>query len=607
MAFISSPGSTNEVDTASIQVSTVSTPVSTVSSHDNTTNLSDATVYAFLANQPNRSLLMGVILLVMTRQRYNVSIFIRWDILQGNAEVLGTKKAGQGIKTAQERLNVEDTSYKAMVAINGAGFGWSYMADDEVPTNMALMDFSDSEVQDNKTSSKTCLKSFKTLKTQYDNLRIEFNKSEFDLATYKRGLASVKEQLVFYKKNEVVFCDQLLSLKEMPHLETRLFAPPTIDLSNSGLEEFQHHGFKGYGHKDSKTVSVDTLNDIKKAYDAPIIEDWDSDSDEDESENMVLKSDNVQHKPEKANQPRKEFCSKNSFNKSDIVSISTARHNSSRAAAPVSAARPINTDASKPLVNVENPRQSALQKSHSLSRRPFYQQTALKNRNLNNNVNTAKANSVNTAKGNKVATVGAPQDALKDQGYFDSRCSRHMIGNISYLTDFKEHDEGYVAFRGGAKCGKITGKGTIRTGKLDFKDVYFVRELQFNLFSVSQMCDKKNSVLYTDTECFVLSPNFKLANESQVLLKVPRKNNMYSFDMKNIVPQKDLTCLLAKVTNDESMLWHRRLGRINFKNINKLVKDDLVRGLSLKLFKNDQTCVACLKGKQHKVSFKSKL
>nr|GEX02639.1 copia protein [Tanacetum cinerariifolium] len=116
-----------------------------------------------------------------------------------------------------------------------------------------------------------------------------------------------------------------------------------------------------------------------------------------------------------------------------------------------------------------------------------------------------------------------------------------------------------VTFGGGAKGGKITGKGTIRIGKLDFKDVYFVKELQFNLFSVSQMCDKKNSVLFTDTECFVLSPNFKLADESQVLLKVPRKNNMYSFDMKNMVPQKDLTFLLAKTTNDESMLWHRRL------------------------------------------------
>ncbi|GKE48794.1 putative ribonuclease H-like domain-containing protein [Tanacetum coccineum] len=121
------------------------------------------------------------------------------------------------------------------------------------------------------------------------------------------------------------------------------------------------------------------------------------------------------------------------------------------------------------------------------------------------------------------------------------------------------------------------------------------------------MCDKKNYVLFTDTECLVLSPNFKLPDESQILLKIPRKDNMYSFDMKNIVPKESLTCLVAKATSDESMLWHKRLDHINFKNINKLVKDNLVRGLPTKHFENDQTCVACLKGKQHKASCKSKV
>ncbi|GKC99541.1 putative ribonuclease H-like domain-containing protein, partial [Tanacetum coccineum] len=116
------------------------------------------------------------------------------------------------------------------------------------------------------------------------------------------------------------------------------------------------------------------------------------------------------------------------------------------------------------------------------------------------------------------------------------------------------------------------------------------------------MCDKKNSVLFTDTACFVLFPDFKLPDESQVLL-----SNMYSVDMKNIVPKESLTCLVAKDTFDESMLWNRRLGHIYFKTINKLVKDNLVRGLLAKCFENDQTCVACLKGKQHKAYCKSKI
>nr|GEW45779.1 hypothetical protein [Tanacetum cinerariifolium] len=148
---------------------------------------------------------------------------------------------------------------------------------------------------------------------------------------------------------------------------------------------------------------------------------------------------------------------------------------------------------------------------------------------------------------------------------------------MSYLFKFEELNGGYVVFGGNPKGGKIFGKGKIKTGKLDFDDVYFVKELKFNLFNVSQMCNKKNSVTFTNTECLVLSPDFKLPNESQVLLRVPRENNMYNVNLKNIVPSGDLTCLFAKATIDESNLWHRRLGHINFKTINKLVKDDYSR------------------------------
>ncbi|GKE99796.1 ribonuclease H-like domain-containing protein, partial [Tanacetum coccineum] len=89
------------------------------------------------------------------------------------------------------------------------------------------------------------------------------------------------------------------------------------------------------------------------------------------------------------------------------------------------------------------------------------------------------------------------------------------------------------------------------------------------------MCDKKNSVLFTDTKCVVLSPDFKLLDENHVLLRVPRKDNMYSVDLKNIVPSGGLTCLFQKATLDESILWHRRLGHINFKTMNKRVKGNL--------------------------------
>ncbi|GJV29155.1 retrovirus-related pol polyprotein from transposon TNT 1-94 [Tanacetum coccineum] len=201
---------------------------------------------------------------------------------------------------------------------------------------------------------------------------------------------------------------------------------------------------------------------------------------------------------------------------------------------------------------------------------------------------------------------GNPKIDLQDQGVIDSGCSRHMTGNMSYLTNYEDIDGGYVTFGGNPKGGKITSKGIIKTGNFDFENVYFVRELKFNLFSMSQMCDKKNSVIFNDTECIVLSPNFKLTDESHVLLKVPRKNNMYSVDLKNIVPKGGLTCLFAQATSNESKLWHRRLGHINFKTMNKLVKGNLVRGLPSKLFENNQTLIACQKRKQHRASCKSK-
>ncbi|GJY56417.1 ribonuclease H-like domain-containing protein [Tanacetum coccineum] len=272
---------------------------------------------------------------------------------------------------------------------------------------------------------------------------------------------------------------------------------------------------------------------------------------------------------------------------SSTKNVSTARQSFNRQTILTSTAMKVNTV--KPIVNRVRPA-NVFYKTHSPSSRPFKKTTVLRTDFSKQKVNTGK---------------DYPHRALKNKGIVDSGCSRHMTGNKAYLAEFQDFNGGPVAF-GGSK-GYITGKGKIKTGKLDFEDVCFVKELQhFNLFSVSQMCDKKNKVLFTDTECLVLSPEFKLPDENQVLLKIPRQNNMYSFNLENIVPSGGLACLIAKATTDESNKWHRRLGHVNFKNLNKLVKGNLVRGLPSKLFQNDHTCVACQKGKQHKASCKAK-
>nr|GEX66446.1 ribonuclease H-like domain-containing protein [Tanacetum cinerariifolium] len=153
--------------------------------------------------------------------------------------------------------------------------------------------------------------------------------------------------------------------------------------------------------------------------------------------------------------------------------------------------------------------------------------------------------------------LGNSQNNIDDKGYWDSDCSRHMTGNISYLSDYEPFDGGYVLFGQGG-C-KITGKRTIKTGKLEFENVYFVKDLKYNLFSVSQICDNKNSVLFTDSECIVLGKDFKLRDDTNVLLKTPRQHNMYFINLNNIVPYKDLTCLVAKASANKIELWHMRL------------------------------------------------
>ncbi|GJU65493.1 ribonuclease H-like domain-containing protein [Tanacetum coccineum] len=402
--------------------------------------------------------------------------------------------------SSRRTVNVEETSSKAMVAIDGAGFDWSYMADDEVPTNMAFMAFSDSE----------------------------FNKSEFNLATYKRGLASVEEQLVFYKKNKVIFCEQLAVLKrdisykdsklsmlksELEKLKPKkesnqlkienfdnasksldklirsqipdksrkgvafisynavppppkgLFSPPNLDLSYSGLEEFQQPEFEGYGPKSSKSVSEDISNEVKESFDAPLIEE------------LVL-DDKLEKKTNFPTVAKMEFDNCNYHQREWMVS----GNNYTRVNYNYSA-----------------------KKAHPSAYKNIVPRAVLMKTGLRP-LNTAKP--VNTAHPKTIVYSARP---------------KHMTGNMSNLLGFKEFDRGYVTFGEGAKGGRITGKGTLKIGKLDFKDVYFVKELQ-------------------------------LADESQVLLKVPRKNNIYSVDTKNIVPKESLTCLVAKVTLDESML-----------------------------------------------------
>ncbi|GKB38990.1 putative ribonuclease H-like domain-containing protein [Tanacetum coccineum] len=408
--------------------------------------------------------------------------------------------------SSRRTVNVEETSSKAMLVIDGAGFDWSYMVDDEVPTNMALMAFSDSEVHNDKTCSKTYLKSFKNLKTQLDDLRIEFNKSEFNLATYKRGLTSVEEQLVFYKKNEVIFCEQLVVLKidisykdseismlkseleklkqekESNQLKNEKFdnASKSLDkLIGSQITDNSRKGVgfvsynvvppppTGYGPKTSKSVSEDICNEVREFPDAPLVEELVSN---DKLEKKIVSPTKIEFvRPKQEKSVRK----------------------------PVKYAK-------------------------------MYRLTAItiKGKGWPKAVNTAKPNSavVNAVRANQV-------NAIKASACWVWRPTKLNSASIN----LKRHN--YVDARGRSKSGTCP-----------------------------------------------ISQNLRNLMEDMLPLgEEPKEEKL-------------------PATLDESMLWHRRLGHVNFKTINKLVKENLVTGLPVKHFENDQTCVACLKGKQHKAS-----
>ncbi|GJS96484.1 retrovirus-related pol polyprotein from transposon TNT 1-94 [Tanacetum coccineum] len=243
---------------------------------------------------------------------------------------------------------------------------------------------------------------------------------------------------------------------------------------------------------------------------------------------------------------------------SSTKNFSTARQSFNRQTVLTNTAMKVNTV--KPIVNRVRPA-NVFHKTHSPTR-PFKKTTVLRPNFSNQKFNTAKVNAVSTVGGKREIAVKSSADcscrpqryhdgskynsgsslgnSLKNKGIIDSGCSRHMTGNKAYLDEFQDFNGGPVAF--GGSRGYITGKG-----------------------------------FFTDSECLVLSPEFKLPDENQVLLKIPRQNNMYSFNLENIVPTEGLACLIAKATTDESTKWRRMQGHV-IQNLNKLVKETHNKG-----------------------------
>nr|GEX48813.1 hypothetical protein [Tanacetum cinerariifolium] len=501
---------------------------------------------------------------------------------------------------------VETSTSNALVSqCDGTrSYDWSYQAEEE-PANFALMDFSSnssSSSSDNEVSScsKACSKAYTQSHSQYDKLTDDFRKSKFDVISYQTCLESVEARILVYKQNELAFKENIKLLNiEVQLKDTTLVtlrqklekAEQERDDLKQKLEKFQtssknlttllasqtfekagnFHATKPDLVFNTAPILVETdhlafnvqLSPTKPEQDLsytsrpsePIIEDWVS-AFEEESE------------PKDPQQSVPKFAQ-------SFEHVKTPRHSvqpietTFQAAAPVPASPKSNSSGKR-----RNRKACFVCKSvdHLIKDCDFHAKKM------------AKPAQRNYANG----------------GYLKLYAPKSLKHSVPTAVLTQSKPVSNTAVTPVLVVSAVQGKQETWTLRSLMEDML---PLEVTPRVVRLL---KNSVLFTDTECLVLSSDFKLPDESQVLLRVPRENNMYNVNLKNIVPSRHLTCLFAKATLEESNLWHKRLAYVNFKTLNKLVKGNLVRGLPTKVFENKHTCVACKKGKQHRASCKTK-
>ncbi|GJX52892.1 putative ribonuclease H-like domain-containing protein [Tanacetum coccineum] len=454
-----------------------------------------------------------------------------------------------------DALVVQDN---ALIVQDGLGYDWSYIAQDE-PTEFALMAYtsgSDTEVQ---SCSKNCVKTYEKLQKQFDEQRQTLNKANLEIVAYQLGLESVEAQLIVHQKNEVVYEEKiavlefegkkikgkwLLSLDftnlvfdshssngddnqtndmfkkdneyhAVPPPLTGNYIPPIADLSFAGMDDYVYRPTANKTSASVSQVEISITPPSNTSVEMPRSEDSETivkpsfkKIEFNKARNEPIKSDKQAVKPRMVTQSPK--VDKKDWNGKMTQKLGLVLTRSGRI--PVSTSKQfVNTATPKNRVNVSKSKINTFPKSYSPIRRPFYKSTVLNTRVSKLKVNTVKVNSVNTVGQTAVCTI-------KGNG---------VIAGKALAVDAP-------GILQGTKPYLLTIKIFMEV-LLPLVEVLEV-ELKFNLFSVSQMCDKKNSVLFTEIECLVLSLEIKLIDESQVLLKVPRQNTRpnWLFDIDSL-------------------------------------------------------------------------
>ncbi|KAJ9561930.1 hypothetical protein OSB04_007090 [Centaurea solstitialis] len=178
--------------------------------------------------------------------------------------------------------------------------------------------------------------------------------------------------------------------------------------------------------------------------------------------------------------------------------------------------------------------------------------------------------------------------------YLDYGCSKHMTGRKQLLTNYREEYGGSVKF-GNNELSPVVGHGDIVCKDITINNVAHVEGLNHNLFSIGKFCDKDLEVNFNKCRCAVRT------EWGRELLVGTRKTNLYTIKLRHMLAKKS-QCLITKKSSHQSLLWHRRLSHLNYRYLDRLVKERLVSGIPMIKFEPDQMCPGCAQGKMKRAS-----
>nr|GEV79274.1 hypothetical protein [Tanacetum cinerariifolium] len=452
---------------------------------------------------------------------------------------------------------VEEQAPKALMAIDGVGWDWSYMANDEEnhalvadeedPTEFALMakTSAESEVFDNSLCSKACKKNTDSLNSNITDLEDKLGDAKNMIYHYKLGLAQVEARLAEHRNQELKYCEKIRILEFKTESRANCIESLTKDLEllkkekgfqtaskdlDSLLESQRLDKNKeGLGYNVVPPPPAQVYSPPKKDINPSVTKTEASPSTI--SPKPFIKFVKANDSPTKSKTNKVETAKKPPVNKRVNKGTSRSQNNTHKRFTPRTVIHKPYRPPMRPMrpnMNAAQPSRTSFSKpAHSYTKRPFQRTSAVRSQYRGPRVPpvSRKFSTVNRKfpTANRKLPIGSTKFSTADMGK-KGKVVKASTCNISYLSDYEPFDGGYVSF--GQEGCKITSKGTIKT------------------------------------ECIVLGRDFKLLDDANVLLRTPRQHNMYSINLNNIFPHKDLTCLVAKASADEGMLWHGRLDNL---------------------------------------------